>query len=56
MAISEPLVVCAFATNLYHIDKFDARAIKCVFLGYPYAKKGYKLIDLKIKKCFNIDM
>ncbi|XP_019238625.1 PREDICTED: uncharacterized protein LOC109218705 [Nicotiana attenuata] len=33
-------------------DKLKPRAIPCVFLGYPFAKKGYKLYDLASKKCF----
>lgn len=27
-------------------DKFAARSVKGVFLGYPYSKKGYKVHDL----------
>lgn len=30
-------------------DKFVARSIKEVFLGYPYAKKGYKVLNLDTK-------
>lgn len=36
-----------FATNISpHKTKFDTRAKKCVFLGYPYSTKGYQLLDL----------
>lgn len=42
-----------FATTLPHpTDKFASRAIKGVFLGYPYAKKGYKILNLETKKFF----
>lgn len=33
-------------------DKFAARAIKGVFLGYPYAKKGYKILNLATNQVF----
>ena len=42
-----------FATNVYpHKTKFDPRAKRCVFLGYSYSTKGYKLLDLDTKSIF----
>lgn len=35
-----------------HKDKFQTRADPCIFLGYPLAKKGYKLYNLASKLTF----
>uniref|UniRef100_A0A2N9IF64 Integrase catalytic domain-containing protein n=1 Tax=Fagus sylvatica TaxID=28930 RepID=A0A2N9IF64_FAGSY len=43
----------AYASNLSsHKTKFDAKAFPCVFLGYPFGTKGYKLLDLSTNQCF----
>lgn len=33
-------------------DKFASRSRKCVFVGYPHGKKGWKLFDLETKTYF----
>lgn len=33
-------------------DKFVARSIKVVLLGYPFAKKGYRVLDLTTRQVF----
>ncbi|KAL8116037.1 hypothetical protein AgCh_022503 [Apium graveolens] len=42
-----------YATIVPHpADKFATRSIKGVFLGYPFAKKGYKILNLETKRVF----
>ena len=41
-----------YATKLHPTDKLDVRAIKGVFIGYPFNKKGYKILNLQSRQCF----
>lgn len=42
-----------YVTNLSpHKTKFDDRAIKCVFLGYPFGQKGYRVLNFDTRQVF----
>ncbi|XP_019223692.1 PREDICTED: uncharacterized protein LOC109205435 [Nicotiana attenuata] len=44
--------LCYSTITKLHKDKFSPRSIPCVFVGYPFAKKGYELCSLTSKTCF----
>ncbi|CAL8115735.1 unnamed protein product [Prunus armeniaca] len=42
-----------YATQTAHTQKFDARARRCIFVGYPSGQKAYRLFDLKTHQFFS---
>jgi len=38
--------LCYMTTTKQGRDKLQPRALPCVFIGYPYGKKAYKVMDL----------
>ena len=42
--------LCFISTPSVHSLKFESRALPCVFLGYPFNMKGYKVLTLHTRK------
>ncbi|XP_074352900.1 uncharacterized protein LOC141692057 [Apium graveolens] len=44
--------LCFAINTTPHKDKFSNRSIKCVFLGYPFSQKAYRVKDFQTKRVF----
>lgn len=41
-----------YVHNIHHKHKFDTRTRRCVFIGYPFGQKAYRLYDLDTNVIF----
>ena len=44
--------LCYASNSPYIKDKFDTRSRRCIFVGYLFGKKGWRLYDLKSQTFF----
>lgn len=44
--------LCFVATSVVGRDKFMSRSQACVFIGYPYNQKAYKVMNIETKRIF----
>lgn len=44
--------LCYVKNSNKHRDKFDSRAEKCVFVGYPKGQKGWTVYNLKTQEIY----
>ena len=44
--------LCYMTTIKHGRDKFQDRAKACVFMGYPFGKKGYRVMELETSKFY----
>jgi len=42
--------LCFMTTSKHGKDRFHDRAKACVFMGYPFGKKGYRVMELETSK------
>ncbi|XP_077242607.1 uncharacterized protein LOC143883135 [Tasmannia lanceolata] len=41
-----------YAYNIHHKDKFDSRTKPGIFVGFPFAQKGYRIFDIESGKIY----